>query len=333
MRKHWFLLILLSLGLSLGVPLFLGGMGGLSGLLELPGPAVALLLGLVLGEWLLHAARLPLLASALGYRMGLGSAVGTVVAAEFAGLATPAGTGAGATYLFLLNRHGLPVGVGAGLSAVNLLIDVVFFATALPVVALVYLLGDHLGQTLPISGVVIGLPLIGLAALTALIRHHRRLALWVGRHMGHSRRLRRLRFRLARLLVQFRQSVRMLARMGWQRLLALYLLCIGRYALRYALLPVVLFYLGSPVPWEYLFITQAVALFVGVATFLPGGGGGVEVGMGLLLRPYLEAATISTALLAWRFLTFYWYLIVGGLVFVVTTGRHAETLIAESRRD
>ena len=333
MRKHWLLLIVLSLALSLGVPLYLGGLKGLSGLLQLPLGAVVLLLALVFGEWLFHAARLPLLAGALGYRLGLGSAVGTVVAAEFAGLATPAGTGAGATYLFLLNREGFPVGVAAGLSAVNLLIDIVFFATALPVVAMVYLLGDHLGQTLPITGVVIGLPLLGLAALTAVIRYHRRLALWVGRRMHRTPRQRRLRFKLARLLVQFRQSVRMLTRMGLKRLLALYLLCAGRYVLRYALLPVVLLFLDNPVPWEYLFITQAVALFVGVATFLPGGGGGVEVGMGLLLRPYLDAATLSTALLAWRFLTFYWYLIVGGLVFVLNTGRHATSLIAESGRD
>lgn len=333
MRRHWLLLIVLSLALSLGVPLYLGGLEGLFRLLKLPAEAVVLLLALVLGEWLFHAARLPLLAHTLGYRLGMGSAVSTVVAAEFAGLATPAGTGAGATYIFLLNRKGLPVGMAAGLSAVNLLIDIVFFATALPVVAIVYLLGDHLGATLPISGVVIGLPVLGLTALVAVIRYHRRLALWVGHRMHRTPRQRRLRFRLARLLIQFRQSVRLLARMGWQRLLLLYVLCTGRYLLRYALLPVVLIFLGHAVPWEYLFITQAVALFVGVATFLPGGGGGVEVGMGLLLRPYLDAATISTALLAWRFLTFYWYMIVGGVVFVLTTGRHATQLIADSGRD
>lgn len=327
MRRHWLLLILLSLAASIAVPLYVGGMEGLRGLLALPGYAVALLLGMVLMEWVLHAIRLPLLADVLGHPLSHRKALSTVIAAEFAGLATPAGTGAGATYLFLLNRAGIPVGVGAGLTMVNVVVDTTFFATFLPAVALIYLLGDHLGQALPIAGALAGLPALGLALLMAVIRYHRRPAIWLGRRMH---RFPRQRYRLARLLVQLRGSIRMLVRMGWQRMLALYLLAGVRYVMRYGLLPLVLFFLGGQVPWEYLFIIQGVVLFAGQATFVPGGGGGVEIGMGLLLAPYLEPALISTALLAWRFLTFYWYLLVGGIVFVVTTGHHARNLMTRS---
>ena len=40
MRKHWLLLIVVSVLLSLGVPLYLGGLEGLSGLLRLPAIAI-----------------------------------------------------------------------------------------------------------------------------------------------------------------------------------------------------------------------------------------------------------------------------------------------------
>jgi len=328
MRRHWLLLIVISLALSVSIPLYMGGFESLAKLRQLPFYAIALLIGMVFLGWLANAGRIWLLVTTLDHRIRWRTAITSVVSAEFAGLATPVATGAGATYMFLLSRHGVPVGRTAGLMAIDFMMEIVFFATTLPVAAIIFSLESPVSRPLNLGVLVIVLLAAGAGLLAVLIRYYRPLALKVGQLMHHVPRLRRVRFRLARLLIQFRHSIQMLIRMGWRRLLLLYLLVVSHYLVRYSLLPIILWFLDEAVPWGYLFIVQTVILFLGQATFLPGGGGGVEIGFTALLTPYLDRSTIATALLGWRFLTFYWYLMFGGVIFLLTTGRHARELIA-----
>src|SRR5690606_16607446 len=95
---------------------------------------------------------------------------------------------------------------------------------------------------------------------------------------------------------------------------------IGHWLLRFSVLYVLLLGLGEDVPWPYLFITQVLILTLGHFTFLPGGTGGVELGFGAMLGPFLDSATLATALVLWRFATFSWYLIAGAPVFAAVAG-------------
>lgn len=64
-----------------------------------------------------------------------------------------------------------------------------------------------------------------------------------------------------------------------------------------------------------------LSLTAGQLVLLPGGSGGAEVSSSLLLAPYLEASTAAAAILLWRFVTFYWYLIAGAPVFALMAGQ------------
>ena len=62
---------------------------------------------------------------------------------------------------------------------------------------------------------------------------------------------------------------------------------------------------------------------------LPGGAGGVELGFAALLAAWLEPGTLALGLLLWRFVTFYWYLLLGAPVFAITTGHMMRRFLEE----
>lgn len=331
MKRSWVFLVSVSLTLSLAVPLLYGGLESLKRLNSLPWWGFATLLSMVCGAWLCNAARMRILVAGLGARLSGPAAVGTVISAEFAGVATPASTGWAATYILLLRRSGLRVGHGAAVVAVDQLTDLLFFATAVPLALALLAFRGGISHPPGLLMLSLGLVLGGVALMAVTLRHYRVVVRLIGRFMKRVPRLRGVRYRVARWLVQFRASIRLLLTMGWARLFALYLLCVAHWMLRYGVLPVLLWFMRESVPWSYLFLAQGLMLFAGHLTFLPGGGGGVEVSFGALLRPYLDPVTLTVAVLLWRFFTFYWYLIAGAPIFMLTTGGRWPTRLLSRR--
>ena len=327
MRKRWLFLIALSVTLSVSIPLLHGGLGSLAELARIPGWGFAVLLLMVIGGWLFNSARVHLLTRSLGCPMSGRRSFGTVIAAEFAGVATPANAGEPATYLYLFSRHGFAVGRSSAMVAVDKSMDLIFFATTLPIALLSYALDGGIGHPLHLTILLAVLILIGLGTLVGLIRYYRPIVLTLGRILHRFPRLRHARFRLARSVIHFRQSVRLLLTMRASRLFLLYFFCLGHWMLRYSILAVLLSLMGASVPWGFLFVVQSLLIFAGQATFLPGGGGGVEIGFSALLSPYLDPMTSASALLVWRFFTFYLYLLAGAPFFLAATGKGGRGLV------
>lgn len=326
MKRSWLVLIAISLVLSLAVPILYGGLDSLRTVRTVPLPGLLLLVTMILLAWCCNAARIRLLVRALGGRISRRAAISTVIASEFAGVATPAGAGNPATYVLLLSRYGLPVSSGAAVVAVDHFTDLVFFGTTIPVAITLFALDGGISHPLRIVGLMLALLVIGLGLLLLLLRHYRQFILILDRSLFRLHRLRRFRFRLVRGALRFRASVRVLAGMGSGRLGLLYCYCLLHWMLRYSVLPLVIYVLGQSVPWGYLFVMQGILLFLGQITFLPGGGGGVEVGFSALLTPYLDPSTTAAALLLWRFVTFYWYLLAGAPLFALTTSKTVSQL-------
>ena len=326
MKRSWLILIAISLVLSLSIPVLYGGVDSLHTVQAVPVHSLLLLLAMILLAWCCNAARIRLLVRALGGQISRRAALTTVIASEFAGVATPAGAGNPATYILLLSRHGLPVSSGAAVIAVDHFTNLVFFGTAMPLAIVLFAISGGISHPLRIAALMVGLLGLGLGLLVWLMRHYRSIVLMAGRFLFRFRRLRRFRYRLARRALRFRRSIRVLASMGLGRLGLLYLYCLMHWMLRYSVLPLVILILGQAIPWGYLFVMQGVLLFLGQVTFLPGGGGGVEIGFSAMLTPYLNASTTAAALLLWRFVTFYWYLLAGAPVFALVTGKSVARL-------
>ncbi len=321
MRRAGIWLILLSLTLSLAVPLAYGGIDGLSALRDLPAADFALLLGMAMLGWLCNAARLHLLARNLRVYLGAKTVVSTIIACEFAAVATPLGSGSLPMHILLLSRQGISAGRTLGIMAMDRIMDLIFFATALPLALAIYVF--HSGQTdfLHWGVTAIILLTVGLAIVYVSIRHHRPVVNAIGYGLWRIPLFKKKRLRIVRWFVHFNNSMRMLFTMGPASLALLYALCVGHWLIRYSILPLLLWFTGHPTPWSYLFVAQGLALFSGQLSMLPGGGGGVELALGLLLSPYLNLAATAAALLEWRFITFHWSLLIGTPVFLFLMGR------------
>jgi uncharacterized protein (TIRG00374 family) len=320
-KRRYSLLALAGLGLGLGIPVLVGGRELLPVLARLQPEHLVMMLGMILLAWNFNAGRIRLLIGGFGYRLKQRQALAILMATEFAICATPGAAGGPITYAWLLHRLGLPTGRGTALYAVDQIIDMVFFITALTGLTLYWLIvpsGLHLGWHVAVLSLLL---LGGMALAWWVILHYRRFLLASGRLLRRMNISTASRRRLARWALEFRRSLQLVRQFSVYRLWAVYMLCVGHWLLRYSILYFAVRAVGSSIPWSYAFVAQMLSLTAGQATLLPGGSGGTEASSSLLLLPYMDAGTAAGAVLVWRFVTFYWYLIAGAPVFAMLAGR------------
>lgn len=321
MKRLYWLLALTGLALGMGIPVLVGGRELLPVLARLQPGRLVMLLGMILLAWNFNAGRLRLLIGGLGHRLKQHQALAVVMATEFAICATPGTTGGPVAFAWLLHRRGLPTSQGITLYAVNSLINIVFFVTALAGLTLYWWIVPsdlHLGWQVA----VLSMPLLGGMALAWwVVRHYPRFLLASGRLLRRFNIPTAGRRRLARWALQSRHSLQLVRQFPAYRLWAVYSLCVCHWLLRYSILYLAVRGVGSSIPWSYAFVAQMLSLTAGQVTLLPGGSGGSEASATLLLLPYMDAGTAAGAILVWRFVTFYWYLIAGAPVFMMLAGR------------
>lgn len=320
MKRPWWLLAA-ALPLSLLIPFAIGGWEGLAELRKIPIRVVAAGVAMISLGWVAQALKLKLIMGGVGESISLRKALATVLASEFASSATPAGTGAAITETFLLHRHGLSSAKAASVFALEQILDLFFFVTALVVLALVLLTGPedfHLGlQIATMALLLVG----GFSGLWLFARHYRPVLLWSGKLLARFSVSTRRRKNIARWVIRFRHGLGLILGFSRWRLSSIYVLAAGHWMLRYSALYLIIEALGFHVPWSYLFFIQMFSLGVGQMTLLPGGSGSVEISFSILLAPWLGASSIAATLIAWRFVTYYWYFLIGGPVFLIFAGR------------
>lgn len=311
------------------VPLLLGGTGLFERLRHFPGSLLASMLAMVLVGWNLNALRLRLL---LGRRkLGQRRAFGIVVATEFAICATPGGAGGPLTLMALLMRQGVAPAKGTATYAVEQLSDLLFFACALVGVlfyALTHKLNAHIASLLGFSVAL----LIGVMVLLALLgRFHRQVFLLNGWLVGRFGMKPSRKRRWARKVLGFRNALVDCFRLPRRLLLAVFGLTTLHWLLRFSVLYLTLRGLGSELAWAWTFLVQLLALTAGQLSLLPGGAGSAELASAALLTPMVGKSTTAAAILIWRFVTYYFYLIVGAPVFLHLAGRPLLRRLLPSR--
>ena len=318
-RSLW--LVALGLVLGLSIPLLYGGSGLFQRLAAFPLPLLGVVLTMIFVGWNFNAGRLRLMLGGIGQPMGPRRALATVMATEFAFCATPAGSGGPLTYVFLLQRHGVSGAQAAALYTLDILMDMLFFTMALIVIALALFTQPQQLQFGWQLALLAGLLMGAMALAWLAARHYRSTLLWVSRRLHKWQVSPAMHRRVMRTLLRFRQGLRLTLGLSRGRLLAIYLLCVGHWLMRYSILYVLIVGLDRHISWAYSFLIQMLALTAGQFTMLPGGSGGVELSFTALLAPVLDPATLGAVLLMWRFTTYYWYLIAGAPVFALFAGK------------
>ena len=283
---------------------------------------VPALLGLVLAAWALAGARVVVLARALGHPLPYREGLIVSLSSQFGTAATPSGIGAILIRLGLLRRAGVPFGRGAAMFTVDSAIDLSFYALLVPVSLWLIARDEEWREILSrLERAEIGwlLPAIGLVALigatvTWLLR---RRAGAIAELFDRSRRLREA----GRELGEAKSALRILLRERPGAVAVDFFLGITQWSCRYGTLPLILLALGiakNPAP---LILLQGGLFALSSLVVVPGGGGGVEAVAAFVLQSFVPLSLVGVVLFVWRLVTYYLYLIVGGIVFFVTCRR------------
>jgi uncharacterized protein (TIRG00374 family) len=144
-----------------------------------------------------------------------------------------------------------------------------------------------------------------LAGVIGLSRYRRPIMRMNGRllqRMGMGQPRKR---RWARKLLHFVAALAQTWRLPKRTLSLVFTLTCAHWGLRYSV----------------LYLVQMLSLSAGQFSLLPGGAGAAELTSASLLTPLVGSSTAAAAILIWRAVTYYFYLLAGGPVFVCLLGR------------
>lgn len=330
-RTLW--LLLAGLVAVLAIPLTLGGSDLLTHLANFPLSLFALMLAMILICWLINGFKLRLLVAGRAGRLGIARATGIVMATEFAICATPGGSGGPLTLIALLKRRGMRPAQTTAIYAVDQIIDLLFFLCAMTAM-MVYIITRSIDARL---GWMLVMPVSLLCSALLLVllmgRYHRGILLLCDRLLGRLRVRPRIRRAIARRILTFKQALSETLQLPRSVLVGALGLGFTHWLLRYSVLYITLYGLGQHLNWAWTFLVQMLSMAAGQLTLLPGGAGGAELSSSALLAPIMGHSTAAAAILIWRAVTYYFYLIAGAPVFMLLAGRPLLKKILEGRGD
>lgn len=317
-RTGWLLAALLLAAL---VPALIGGSELLPRLRSFPPGLLLALFAMIVLCWALNSLRLRLLLGSQGEKIGRLRSLGVIMATEFAICTTPGGSGGPLTLMALLSRDRVRPAHSGAVFAMDQLNDLLFFLCALLGI-LVYMLFHSLDRSL--EGMLLGTALLMLAALAlglGVLRWRRGLMRWNGRLLQRLKVRGSTRRRWARRLLHFFRAFRATLRLPRRTLALVFALTCVHWGLRYSVLYLVLLGLGGNLQWISSFLVQVLSLSAGQFSLLPGGAGAAELTSATLLAPMVGKSTAAAGVLIWRVVTWYFYLVAGGPVFLCLLGK------------
>ena len=317
-RLPW---LLVAIAAAVLIPLLLGGSEIFTRLRNFPLSWLGGLLAIILGCWVLNTLRLRLLLGDQRGQVTRLQSLGVVMSAEFAWCATPAGSGGPLTIMALLNRYGVRPAQASAVFAMDQLSDLLFFLCAL-VGVLIYALAHSINQSqqmmLILSIVLVAGSLVGCVALGLW---HRQVMLLIGKLLHRVKLKSSTRWRWTRKWLSFIAAFTNALKLPRSTLIKVFTLTCVHWGLRYSILYLALKGLGVDFQWAWSFLIQILSLSAGQFSLLPGGAGTAELTSAALLAPMVGKSTAAAAILIWRSMTYYFYLVVGGPIFLLMLGR------------
>ncbi|MHC8307030.1 lysylphosphatidylglycerol synthase transmembrane domain-containing protein [Pseudomonas sp. PB3P13] len=314
-------LLLIALLVAVMIPALLGGNETWYRLQSFPLHWLLIMFGMILLCWMLNSMRLRLLLGDERGKVSRRKSLAVVMAAEFAYCATPGGSGGPLTIMALLARQGVRPARGSAVFAMDQLSDLLFFLCAL-IGILIYALFQHLSQRMEWLLTVSTVSMFGgLLGCVFVARYHRLLIRLSGRLLARLNVTATTRMRWARKLLHFLAAFTDTLKLPLRTLIMVFALTCVHWILRYSVLYLALRGLGADVQWAWSFLIQMLSLSAGQFSLLPGGAGAAELTSAALLTPMVGKSTAAAAILIWRAVTYYFYLLVGGPVFVLMLGR------------
>lgn len=314
---------------SLAVPAFVAG-GAVAAALSAfrVGAAAAIGVALML-SWLAKAAKYLLLARRLRQPIGFGDCLLVSLGCDFAFIATPGGLGGYPATIYLGRRASMAPACSAAIAGADQVLDLLFFAAAVPLAALSMLAG-HV-DAMPGVDVrpVLLITVVAVLSTVLLRRTARKRLIAVARWPLPAK----CREWLAAQWRQVGARLEDLRRGSPQFIAGLFAATALQWIARYAVLALAASAAGWPVPFAAVLLIQALALHAGQWTGVPGGIGGADLIVAEALKPWAPVEATAGILVIWRLATFHLSLCIGALAFAVLAARRRRTAFENAPLD
>ena len=271
-------------------------------------PLLALAFVCFLGKWSSPAVRIGMLCRGQGVRLPYRSALLAHLSAMSVAALTPNNTGVGPATVAALARLGLPVGRGIGVAVQVLVLDLVFFAWAVPAGVAYLVYSGRLDLPAGITAVALATSLLAILA-AAVLSHRPRPVVRLMFALAGWRPLARFAPALRRSARDYYRSARAFVGLPASCRLALHLVTVATWFSSFVLLWALLMLYGAGIG---LLATLAILSSLTLVSHFvptPGAAGFMEAAVGFGVGGALGGG--AAALLLWRVASFYVIFLIG----------------------
>ena len=283
-------------------------------LFRLDGRYLLLAMLLTLVPLLGHTVRTVMWTRFLGYRIGLAKLFRIVLANELAASITPTAIGGGPLKIAMLVQTRVRTGAAACVATLPTLEDLLFFIVAVPIAMTISSSWHHPVFNLIAEGIDLhwALPCLigGLIGGVGLALLFQKLGFRIRRWEG-------LRRQLKATGKDFLNVCRMIGGTGKSRLLLGIIIAGIQWICRNAVAAMLVASLGVEVEFIRFLVLQWVIFALTLFIPTPGATGGSEALFYLIFKPLLPNEILAVIVGGWRFLTFYWVMIICAILLYI----------------
>ena len=313
---------------------YTGSQNPLRDVLRVGGGTLAIAVVMVAGSWLVDGMRLWTLARTMGGSISYLESVRISIAGAFMSGVTPSDTGGEALKVYYLHRDGMSIGQAtATVTLVAMLHATTRFLLWLVVPLIAFFLGFSLQFTATVKvALTFGL-LLYVFFMSLLIASTLwpgvvvRTAVWLFntplvRRLAAPDLLQKIESTVRRVAEDFREGMMRFRTKRAQVIFAFALSAL--YWVVVISVPVFLLRaMGSKASSFQIFSLSMTVYLVMAYVPTPGASGGAEIGSALFFAPFLPARVLGTFVVVWRVVTYYFTLLIGGILVVGDTLKHS----------
>src|SRR5690554_774550 len=309
-RYQLLLLAMLAIGLSL--PFVFAGRDVVAALCAMTLTDVATLVAVMFVLIEINAVRVMLLLPTRYEKLTFLALLRLYLAVELFAKSTPAGAGAPLAAMRLIQPYQVPVSLYLSMLMMTAMLDLVWVATLAMMTVVLWGAGALAGGW-SFSLIAFLTVMVLLLVVLLLFSWNGWLADFLVRIVFILTRSERGSTAAANALYSLRKALKSMLAMGYQRALGVIVISGCYWLLHLSVLYLVVKILGGDVSWVSLMLIQLLSMTGGYLSMSPGGAGVTDAAALLGLSFFLEASLAASAVLVWRFLMLYLYLLLGGL--------------------
>jgi|SRR5690554_3922063 len=312
------------LAIGLAIPIALGGKEALALIATLHLKDILILLSIMVIIWHLNLLKLRILMSGKLVNLSYWRMARIYMAAEFVSKTTPAGSGAPVAAIALLAPHNVSASTCIAIFCVVGCMDAIVLIFYISIFSLAGL-SDMLGANAITSMLLLTAIMACVIFATYLLISQHKLLIGIADGTLRLFSVPPSKRRTAhKALISLHRAIKKITRLPPWRLAISWAACLVYWILYLSTLYLSILLIGGHISWTDAGFIQVIAMGVGHLLMIPGGIGGSEITSAVLLTPLMGATIAGSAILVWRFLMLYLYLIVGGLSMLSLMASPAE---------